>query len=208
MIFALAQTLISRSDAGDCISGFIPSAPLHRGEDSAFDPYDNFNLLTKSMRQLTKFADRIASTMNDPAQESVDRKLNHSSIETKVGRLSYHGNNVELKLRPRIDWQETREGFVLTAATPGLRKEELAIEIIEASGVYFLEISGQSAGSSGDSAKPLTLRASYQNFHHKVRLPAGVDRDSLKAVYENGLLVVTIQHSEKPTSQRHKITIS
>jgi HSP20 family molecular chaperone IbpA len=182
--------------------------PLRQEVDSAYDPLENFNILTKSMREISKFADQIASPMTDPSHESLDHKPNDTGFATRIGRLCHQGKNFELKLRPRIDWQETREGFFLTAATPGLRKEDVSIEIAEHSGNSFLEISGHTVTKSEDSPKPLTLHASYPSFNHKVRLPAGVDRGSLKANYENGLLIVTMQHSEQPMSQRHKITIA
>ena len=215
---AMMHMLLTTATASDLISGFIPSVPILRDMDPVFDPYDNFNLLTKSMRQLTRFADRIASTIAEPAPEAKDRKSDNTSVHTKLGRLTLQGNNCELKLHPRVDWQETHDGFVLTAATPGLRKEELGIEIVESSGAHYLEISGQTSTSTGSEppaaetsqevGKPMVLRTSYQSFNHKVRIPPTVDRDSLKAKYENGLLVVTMQHAKKADIPRQKITIA
>ena len=42
----------------------------------------------------------------------------------------------------------------------------------------------------------------------RVRLPAGVDRASLKAKYENGLLVVTMANARKEGGQRQRIAIA
>jgi HSP20 family molecular chaperone IbpA len=217
LCMAVLHMMLTTATASDLISGFVPGVPILRDMDSVFDPYDNFNLLTKSMRQLTRFADRIASTLAEPAPEAIDRKGNASSVHTKLGRLTLQENNLELKLHPRVDWQETHDGFVLTASTPGLRKEDLSIEIVEASGAHYIEISGQTSTSteapptaetSKELAKPLVLRTSYQSFNHKVRLPPGVDRDSLKAKYENGLLVVTMQNTHKADIPRQKIKIA
>ena len=131
-----------------------------------------------------------------------------------------HGDNFELQLRPRIDWQETRDGFILTAVTPGLSKEDLVIDVLAADGAHHLEISGQTSSSSGappsnstevssaEASKPLALRTSYRSFSHRVRLPAGVDRESLKAKYENGLLVVTMHKTSKEAPQRQRIAIA
>ena len=211
--------LIAVSHASSLISGFIPSFPsLFRDAEYFNDPYDGFYQLTNSMRQLTRFADRIASTLAQPAVESSDRGNNHT-VDSKLGRLSLQGNNLELRLRPRIDWQETRDGFMLTAATPGLSKQDLAIDVVEADGVHFLEISGQTSSTAStpatnstdepqESAQPLALRTSYKSFSHKVQLPAGVDRESLKAKYEDGLLVITMRKAHKDGGQRQRIAIA
>jgi HSP20 family molecular chaperone IbpA len=218
----LAITLfqvLATAHASSLISGFIPSFPsLFREADHFLDPYDGFYELTNSMRQLTRFADRIASTIAHPSVESPDRANNHT-VDTKLGRLSLQGNNMELRLRPRIDWQETRDGFMLTAATPGLSKQDLAIDVVEAEGVHYLEISGQTSSSASShenttggaqdaAAKPLALRTSYRSFSHKVQLPAGVDRESLKAKYEDGLLVITMHKAHKDAGQRQRIAIA
>ena len=99
----------------------------------------------------------------------------------------------------------------MSAATPGLRREDLFIEVIEESGVNYLEISSnkaEKAAAQGYNSEDLSLRTSYQGFNHKVKLPVSIDLTSLNAKYENGLLIVTIHKTEKPISQRRKIAIS
>ena len=200
---------VAITSASDLLSGFIPSIPSF-SNGAAVNPLDDFNLITKSMKHLTRFADRIASKISDPSPESADRKNNNNS-NCRLGLLSQQGNLFELKLRPQIDWQETRDGFVLSAATPGLRREDLFIEVIEESGVNYLEISSnkaEKAAAQGYNSEDLSLRTSYQGFNHKVKLPVSIDLTSLNAKYENGLLIVTIHKTEKPISQRRKIAIS
>ena len=219
LVFTILALACTSTQASSLVYGLVPSFPsLFRGMDTVFDPYDDFFHLTNSMHQLTRFADRIASTLAQPAVESSDRGNNHT-VDSKLGRLSLQGNNLELRLRPRIDWQETRDGFMLTAATPGLSKQDLAIDVVEADGVHFLEISGQTSSTAStpatnstdgpqESAQPLALRTSYKSFSHKVQLPAGVDRESLKAKYEDGLLVITMRKSHKDGGQRQRIAIA
>jgi HSP20 family molecular chaperone IbpA len=218
-VVLLLILMIVPSQASSLLYGLVPSMPsLFRSTDAVFDPYDDFYHLANSMHQLTRFADRIASTIAHPSVESPDRANNHT-VDTKLGRLSLQGNNMELRLRPRIDWQETRDGFMLTAATPGLSKQDLAIDVVEAEGVHYLEISGQTSSSASShenttggaqdaAAKPLALRTSYRSFSHKVQLPVGVDRESLKAKYEDGLLVITMHKAHKDAGQRQRIAIA
>ena len=106
---------------------------------------------------------------------------------------------------------------MLTAATPGLSKKDLAIDIVEADGAHHLEISGQTStnstndqGDAAEASKALALRTSYRSFSHRVRLPAGVDLESLKARYESGLLVITMHKAQpqRDAAQRKRIAIA
>lgn len=79
-------------------------------------------------------------------------------------------------------WKETETGFVFTAATPGLPKEDLVVEIVEATsrGGHYLVVSGESrAEAEGKQAQ--SFRAFYKRFEQKVKLPEGVDRNTLTA---------------------------
>ena len=182
---------------------------------SAFHPYDNFDTLTRSMRELTRYADHISRALADPKyQEEYNKALDASRQQAQESPTS---QPIDLLLRPTIHWSETTDGFVLTAATPGLRKDELKVELLEASGVWYIEVAGQTAASSetpkntdqDTSNQPHPkVRKSYRSFCEKVRLPQGVDREAMGATYEDGLLVVRMPRAKVETSKRHKITVN
>ena len=108
---------------------------------------------------------------------------------------------------------------MLLGTLPGLRKEDLSIEVVKSSEGHVLEISGQSptsAGSRGPSpsrADPETrvnpsLRASYSKFEQRIRIPRNIDPSTLQAKYQDGLLVVSMLPLTKTEqSQRQKIAI-
>ena len=116
-------------------------------------------------------------------------------------------------------------GFVLTAETPGLRKDELKVELVDASDHCVLEVSGQTAVKPAatdaakdtdadanvgptDAGKPQELRATYRAFKERVRLPQGVDREAMRAKYEDGLLVVTIPRVKTDGVKRRAIALN
>ena len=183
---------------------------------SATCPYDNFDTLTRSMRDLTSYADHISRALADPKYQQEYNKAALAASKQQA-QESPSSRPLDLLLRPTIHWNETTDGFVLTAATPGLRKDELKVELVEASGVWYIEVAGQTAASSetpkdesqdtSNPPHPKVLR-SYRSFCEKVRLPQGVDRESMRAAYEDGLLVVTMPRAKVQTSKRHKITIN
>ena len=188
----------------------------------AFDPHHNFDTLTRSMRDLTSYADLLSRVL---AQQSpATGKRRHAMAEKTFSQNNPKEHPLDLPLRPLIDWRETADGFVLTAATPGLRKDELRVELLDASGDAYIEIArhdppaasprddkdGSNKAEPADKqhAKPLEARARYGSFSERVRLPRGVDRDAMRARYEDGLLVVTIPRSKPEGEKRRSIAIS
>ena len=187
---------------------------------AAFHPHDNFDTLTRSMRELTRYADHIARALAEPGSHSSNKP---SMIKSSDGNKQLRNTTTEtralhLPLRPRIDWKETSDGFLLTGVTPGLRKDELTVEVLDASDGSFVEVSGQSASAEPSSdknqvignevSKPLELHATYHSFRERVRLPEGVDREGMRAKYEDGLLVVTLPRKKMDTVKRQKIEIN
>ena len=102
---------------------------------------------------------------------------------------------------------------------PGLRKEDISIEIIENPDGRVLEISGGSNvtskdpspardGSTPESRPTPKLRTAYAKFDHRVRIPKNIDASSLQAKYEDGLLSITMSPMAKTDlNQRQKIAI-
>ena len=194
-------------------------SPRTMSSGSAFQAHDNFDTLTRSMLEVTRYADHIARALADSKHQGTDGKQSIASIQHSDAQQSPSIQAVDVLLRPTIDWKDTTDGFVLTAATPGLRKDELKVELLDASGVWYLEVAGQTAASSEppkddtqtaqpqDLPKPLTVRPRYRSFSEKVRLPQGVDREAMRATYEDGLLVVTMPRA-KADMKRRKIDIN
>ena len=189
---------------------------------TSYDHYDNFDTLTRSMLDLTRYADHIARALAEPSQADLAKPaIANKADQNQQANAAVATRAPQLQLRPRIDWRETSDGFVLTAATPGLRKDELRVELLDASGDWYIEIAGQSTAAAAsprkdgadapdnqEAAKPLQLRPSYSSFSERVRLPQGVDREAMRATYEDGLLVVSIPRVKTDNVKRQKIAIN
>ena len=192
-------------------------------------PLDNYNSLTRSMRDMTANADLIARVLaaDTDRQDRVGSKSKPASDASKgkdASPRSEPASALRLCLRPTIDWRHTADGFVLSAATPGLRKDELKVELLDDRGESYIEVSGQTLDkqdphSSKDGEEPqaeaansketrLELRATYGGFSERVRLPRGVDREAMRATYEDGLLVVTVPRKKADHGKRQQIAIA
>ncbi|KAD7117952.1 hypothetical protein R6Q59_005026 [Mikania micrantha] len=84
-----------------------------------------------------------------------------------------------------VHWTETPESHIYSADIPGVRKEEICVEVEDS---RYLIIRTESADDT------VTMPGG-RTFMKKFRLPDTIDVNGISACYENGVLTVTVPRS-------------
>ena len=93
-----------------------------------------------------------------------------------------------------IDLQEDAEAFELVAAVPGLKAEDIAIEVED----DVVTLRGKTtAGVEKNEGEYLLREIGTASFERRIRLPVPVESAKAKAVVENGMLKLRIPKAEE-----------
>ncbi|GLT43808.1 hypothetical protein SLA2020_177390 [Shorea laevis] len=106
----------------------------------------------------------------------------------------------------RIDWKEMPEAHVFKADLPGLKKEEVKVEVEEG---RVLQISGERSSEQEEkNDKWHRVERSSGKFLRSFRLPENAKMDQVRASMENGVLTVTVPKEEEKKPEVKAIEIS
>ncbi|CAA6672351.1 unnamed protein product [Spirodela intermedia] len=106
----------------------------------------------------------------------------------------------------RVDWKETPEAHVFTADLPGVKKEEVKVEVEEG---RILQISGQRNKEKEEKRDRWhRVERSSGGFLRRFRLPENAKADLVQASMENGVLTVTVPKEEVKKPEVKSIEIS
>ncbi|KAB2596208.1 16.9 kDa class I heat shock protein 2-like [Pyrus ussuriensis x Pyrus communis] len=106
----------------------------------------------------------------------------------------------------RVDWKETPEAHVFKADLPGIKKEEVKVEVEDG---RVLQISGERSREQEDkNDKWHRVERSSGKFIRRFRLPENAKIDQVKAAMENGVLTVTVPKEEEKKPEVKAIEIS
>ena len=103
---------------------------------------------------------------------------------------------------PKVNVEETSEGYDIHMAAPGLSRSDFKIHTDDG----YLTVSAENKESSTTKGKYLSQEFSYSTFSRSWKLPAGVNTDAISARYDAGILTVSIPRSSKK-SQRNEIKV-
>ena len=122
-----------------------------------------------------------------------------NSLSTPFSELS-RANSAFVSTR--VDWKETPEAHVFKADLPGMKKEEVKVEI---ENDRVIQISGERSVEKEDKNDQWH---SSGKFMRRFRLPENDKMDQVKAAMENGVLTVIVPKEEIKKPEVKTIDIS
>lgn len=109
-------------------------------------------------------------------------------------------------LSPKVDIAETDAGLELTAELPGVKPEEVSLDLSD--GVLTLKAEHKAEKEQKDDKKHYHLiERSHGAYLRRFTLPFEVDEDKVEAKFDEGVLKVSIPHSATPDKPTRKIEI-
>lgn len=100
---------------------------------------------------------------------------------------------------PQVDISETEKAFELSFAIPGIKKNEIKIDLNEGQ----LVVSGERKFEEKKEEKNFhSVETRYGSFSRSFHLPDNINADKVEAKYEDGLLNIIIPKDEKKIQKK------
>ena len=118
--------------------------------------------------------------------------------------LGKRGASGETTWNPSVDIYRQGENFILKSELPGLGKDDIDITIVD--NIVTLKGSKKYESEIKDEDYYHVERL-FGSFERSFELPANIDRSKVKALFNNGVLEVTLPLAEESKPKQIKINI-
>lgn len=95
---------------------------------------------------------------------------------------------------PQMEWQENEKAYLLSFDIPGMKEEDIKIDLKENTLLVSAERKQSSEKKEGNFSRSEKF---YGVYHRNIDLPRDVDADGVQAEYQNGVLEILIPKTEK-----------
>ncbi len=103
---------------------------------------------------------------------------------------------------PAMDIRETDEAYIVEADVPGIKREDVKIEIND----DVLTIKGERKVEQEENKKDYRrIERQYGSFRRSVSIPDGIQHDAVEAKFVDGVLRVTLPKREDTKPRRIEV---
>jgi len=103
-----------------------------------------------------------------------------------------------------IDVKAEDDDFIITAMVPGLKPEDLNVQIINES----VTLSGELAMNTDEKANYIHKECPCGKFHRTITLPSTLDASKADAKVENGILTLRVPKAEEAKPKTIKVSVA
>ena len=109
-------------------------------------------------------------------------------------------------LIPRVDIEESEQNYLITADLPGIKKEDLHVELNNG----MLTIRAQHEESSEEKKEGVVIRRERRtgSYSRSFNVGKGISEDDIKGEFTDGVLKLTVPKASEVEPQSKRIEIS
>lgn len=128
-------------------------------------------------------------------------------LQDRVNRLFQerlgHGQAQERSWAPIVDVYENADSIVLLAELPGMRREDIDIEVTSDS----LTIKGERKFLQEDGKNYVRVERPYGPFSRTFAINTPIDSQRVKASYRDGILEIVVPKSEETKPKKVEVAV-
>lgn len=106
----------------------------------------------------------------------------------------------ENKQLPAVNIQEMDQAFLVELAAPGLKKEDLQVEVEK----DVLSIASEAEGKTEETGRYTRKEYNFASFRRTFSIPESVDSKKIDALYSEGVLTVTLPKRKEAVQEPKK----
>lgn len=181
-----------------------------------WDPFEDVNMFMRDVFTPTDLFDSSMLGLPAPWEKTGERGTSQSGekqIAKSEGTIAPYRDwgmgDRWVNWVPKTDVTETSNSLVLRMELPGLKREDLNIEVVGEGKNKTLVVSGQnSREKSQEGENWVRMERSYGNFTRSFRLPEHINTDNIKANLDAGVLALNLPKVETTKERKsQKIAI-
>jgi len=124
------------------------------------------------------------------------------ALDALFDGLMHDMNSSTPEFRPHVDIAESDKSFTLELALPGMKKEDIQIDLDKNT----IRVHGERQEKKEEKdTKYLRIESSYGQFERSFNLPDNIDTDQVEAQFIDGILHITLPKSENKASKSIRI---
>ncbi|PHT28803.1 18.5 kDa class I heat shock protein [Capsicum baccatum] len=158
------------------------------------------------MSLIPSFFDGRRSNVFDPFSLDLWDPFEGFPISSTIANTPSSARETSAFANARIDWKETPQAHIFKVDVPGIKKEEVKVEVEEG---RILQISGERSREQEEKNDQWhRMERSSGKFLRRFRLPENTKMGEIKAAMEDGVLTVTVPKEEQKKPEVKAIDIS
>ncbi len=106
----------------------------------------------------------------------------------------------ENKQLPAVNIQEMDQAFLVELVAPGLKKEDLQVEVEK----DVLSIASEAEGKTEETGRYTRKEYNFASFRRTFSIPDSVDSKKIDALYSEGVLTVTLPKRKEAVQEPKK----